>query len=58
MKTLDIEATHRDYLKGRGGLCHDLDGDEALLGLSYKESIIYLQMLEGTAKNIFARRFL
>jgi len=47
MKYLPLEASHRDYLNVKGAIVLDNDGNESLAGLSWSESVLYLELLAG-----------
>lgn len=42
MKLLELDTTYRRYLRTKGALTFDGDGNEALVGLTADESIEYL----------------
>lgn len=51
MKLLELDDTHRSYLIMRRGIGLDGDGNEALKGLSWSESVSYLKLASGTLRN-------
>lgn len=47
MKYLPLEASHRHYLDAKGAIVFENDGNESLAGLSWPESVLYLELLVG-----------
>lgn len=47
MNLLELDTSYRRYLRTRGALTLDVDGNEALVGLTADESIEYLATMNA-----------